>query len=48
MNFRMTELSGAVLLAQVRKLDRITTHLRANKAIVKDILEEVPAIGYRS
>ncbi len=48
MNFRMTELSGAVLLAQVRKLDRITTHLRANKAIVKDILEEVPAIGYRT
>ncbi len=27
MNFRMTELSGAVLLAQVRKLDLIRTHL---------------------
>ena len=48
MNFRMTELSGAVLLAQVRKLDLITSHLRANKAIVKDILEEVPAIDYRT
>jgi len=48
MNFRMTELSGAVLLAQVRKLDLITTHLRANKAIVKDILEEVPVIDYRT
>jgi dTDP-4-amino-4,6-dideoxygalactose transaminase len=48
MNFRMTELSAAVLLAQVRKLDRITSHLRANKAIVKDMLEEVPAIGYRT
>ena len=48
MNFRMTELSGAVLLAQVRKLDRITSHLRANKAIVKDILQEVPSIGYRT
>src|SRR5689334_2572009 len=48
MNFRMTELSAAVLLAQVRKLDRITTHLRANKAIVKDMLEEVPAIGFRT
>ena len=48
MNFRMTELSGAVLLAQVRKLDLITSHSRANKAIVKDMLEEVPTIGFRS
>jgi dTDP-4-amino-4,6-dideoxygalactose transaminase len=48
MNFRMTELSGAVLLGQVRKLDLITSHLRANKAIVKDILQEVPAIDYRT
>ena len=48
MNFRMTELSGAVLGAQVRKLDTITSHLRANKAIVKDMLEEVPMIGFRT
>ncbi len=48
MNFRMTELSGAVLLAQVRKLDQIVSHLRANKAIVKDILAEVPAIDFRT
>ena len=38
MNFRMTELSGAVLLAQVRKLDLIRTHLRANKKIVKSMI----------
>ena len=48
MNFRMTELSGAVLLGQLRKLDLITSHLRANKAIVRDMLEEVPTIGYRT
>jgi dTDP-4-amino-4,6-dideoxygalactose transaminase len=48
MNFRMTELSGAVLLAQVRKLELITSHLRANKAIVQDMLEEVPTIDFRS
>ena len=48
MNFRMTELSGAVLLGQVRKLDLITSHLRANKAIIKDMLEEVPTIGFRT
>jgi len=47
MNFRMTELSGAVLLAQVAKLPRIVAHLRQNQAIVKDMLDEVPDIGYR-
>ncbi|HEY5630084.1 MAG TPA: DegT/DnrJ/EryC1/StrS family aminotransferase [Candidatus Limnocylindrales bacterium] len=48
MNFRMTELSGAVLLAQLRKLDLIRTRLQANKAIVKSILREVPEIGFRT
>src|SRR5204862_1676499 len=48
MNFRMTELSGAVLLAQVAKLPRIVSHLRENQAIVRDILEEVPDIGFRA
>jgi dTDP-4-amino-4,6-dideoxygalactose transaminase len=47
MNFRMTELTGAVLRAQVRKLPMIVSHLRENQAIVRDILEEVPAIGFR-
>ena len=48
MNFRMTELSGAVLRAQVRKLPMIVSHLRENQAIVRDMLEEVPAIEFRS
>jgi dTDP-4-amino-4,6-dideoxygalactose transaminase len=48
MNFRMTELSGAVLLGQVRKLDTITSHLRENKAIVKDMLQEVPIMDFRT
>jgi dTDP-4-amino-4,6-dideoxygalactose transaminase len=48
MNFRMTELSGAVLLAQVRKLDMIRDHLRANKAIVKSILADLPGLGFRT
>ena len=47
LNFRMTELSGAVLLAQVRKLDLIRTHLRANKQIVKSAIEDLPGIGFR-
>ena len=48
MNFRMTELSGAVLLGQLTKLDQITSHLRSNKAIIKDMLMEVPSIGFRT
>jgi dTDP-4-amino-4,6-dideoxygalactose transaminase len=48
MNFRMTELSGAVLLAQVRKLDMIRSHLRANKRIVKSAIEDLPGLGFRA
>ena len=48
LNFRMTELTGAVLLAQLRKMDYIVSRLRANKAVVKDMLMEVPDIGYRT
>ena len=47
MNFRMTELSGAVLLAQVRKLEAIRSHLRANKAIVKAALADLPGLEFR-
>jgi dTDP-4-amino-4,6-dideoxygalactose transaminase len=47
LNFRMTELSGAVLLAQVRKLDLIRDHLRANKAIVKSAISDLPGLGFR-
>jgi dTDP-4-amino-4,6-dideoxygalactose transaminase len=48
LNFRMTELSGAVLLAQVHKLDTIRTHLRANKQIVKSTIADLPGLGFRT
>jgi dTDP-4-amino-4,6-dideoxygalactose transaminase len=48
LNFRMTELSGAVLLAQVRKLDRIRDHLRTNKRIVKTAIADLPGLGFRT
>lgn len=44
----MTELSGAVLLAQVRKLDFIRDHLRANKQIVKSTIAGLPGLGFRT
>jgi dTDP-4-amino-4,6-dideoxygalactose transaminase len=47
LNFRMTELEGAVLLAQLHRLDRIRDHLAANRAIVADIIGEVPGIEFR-
>ncbi len=47
LNFRMTELEGAVLVAQVRKVGMIREHLRANAAIVQSIIEEVPEIEFR-
>ena len=48
MNFRMTELEGAVLLAQVRRLDRIRDHLRANRDLVQGIIGDVPGIRFRT
>ncbi len=48
LNFRMTELEGAVLLAQVRKLDRIRAHLTAQRDLVRSIIGDVPGIGFRT
>ncbi len=48
LNLRMTELQGAVLLAQVRRLDMIREHLRANRDIVQDIICTVPGVRFRT
>jgi 8-amino-3,8-dideoxy-alpha-D-manno-octulosonate transaminase len=48
LNFRMTELNAAVLLAQVRKLDAIRDHLRANCALFKSLLADLPGIQFRA
>ena len=42
-NFRMTELQGAVMLAQLRKLDALLADMRRNKAMLKATLEGVAA-----
>ena len=47
LNFRMTELEGAVLLGQLSKLDRIREHLAANRSIVEEIVGEVPGLRFR-
>ena len=47
MNMRMNELTGAVAVAQGRKLDWILQTLRRNKAIYKAELQGIPGVGFR-
>jgi len=47
-NFRMNELTGAVLLAQFRKLDGLLERLRAIKARFRSRLNDVPSIRFRT
>ena len=46
-NFRMSELTGAVALAQFRKLDSILSRMRRNKKLIKDRLQGLPGITFR-
>jgi dTDP-4-amino-4,6-dideoxygalactose transaminase len=46
-NFRISELTGAVALAQVRKLDMIMGTLRKNKAVLKEALKDLKGFSYR-
>jgi dTDP-4-amino-4,6-dideoxygalactose transaminase len=47
LNFRLVELQAAVLLAQLKKLDRIVSHMRRNRDIVKDAVEGLPGLEFR-
>ena len=47
LNFRMTELTAAVLLAQLRKLDPILARLRSLKARFKRQIENLPGLSFR-
>lgn len=47
LDFRMTELSAAVLLAQLRKLDTILGHLHANKRRFKEAIADLPGLEFR-
>jgi dTDP-4-amino-4,6-dideoxygalactose transaminase len=48
LNFQINELTGAVALAQVRKLDKMLSILRKNKRILKDKIRGIPGVGFRS
>ncbi len=46
-NFRMNELTGAVALAQLRKIDRILAVLREKKTLFKALISDIPGVGFR-
>jgi dTDP-4-amino-4,6-dideoxygalactose transaminase len=47
LNFRMTELTAAVALAQLRKLDALLSVLRRNKRTLREAIGEVPGMAWR-
>jgi dTDP-4-amino-4,6-dideoxygalactose transaminase len=47
LDFRMTELTAAVLLAQLRKLDAIKRGLHANKARFKAAIADIEGVEFR-
>ncbi len=46
-NFRMSELHGAVALAQLRKLDRLIETMRSKKKRIKDQISDISGITFR-
>jgi 8-amino-3,8-dideoxy-alpha-D-manno-octulosonate transaminase len=46
-NFRMSELTGAVLGAQLTKLDTMLAHLRGNADAIYDGIKDIPGIRLR-
>ena len=47
LDFRMTELSAAVLLAQLRKLGTIRQRLHSNKQRFKQAIADLPGLEFR-
>ncbi|HKJ26619.1 MAG TPA: DegT/DnrJ/EryC1/StrS family aminotransferase, partial [Anaerolineales bacterium] len=47
LDFRLTELQAAVLLGQLKKLDAMLAHMRANKALYKSLIADLPGINFR-
>jgi 8-amino-3,8-dideoxy-alpha-D-manno-octulosonate transaminase len=47
LNLRMNELTGAVALAQLRKLDRLVAALREKKAKLKERISGIPGLRFR-
>ena len=46
LNFRINELTGAVALAQLRKIDRILSTLHQKKQKLKDLISDIPGTRF--
>ena len=46
-NYRMSELTGAVMLAQLKKLDGLLAAMRRNKKRIKDKIQDIKGITFR-
>ena len=46
-NYRMSELSGAVALSQIRRLDNVIAGHRRVKRLIRDAIESFPALSFR-
>jgi dTDP-4-amino-4,6-dideoxygalactose transaminase len=47
LNFRMNEITGALALAQLRKIDAIKSALHAKKALFKESIADIPGVRFR-
>jgi dTDP-4-amino-4,6-dideoxygalactose transaminase len=47
LNFKMNEITGAIALAQLRKLDDLLATLRRNKQRLRASIPDLPGVGYR-
>jgi len=47
MNFRMSEITGAILLVQLGKLDRLLSRMRFLKKRIKNQIQDIRGIGFR-
>ena len=47
LNFRINELTGAVALAQLRKLNKIIDTLRYKKSKLKNLIGDMPGVSFR-
>jgi len=47
LNFRINELTGAVALAQLRKIEKIVSTLHEKKKKLKDAISEIEGVGFR-
>lgn len=47
LNFRMNEVTGAIALAQLRKIDQITMTLREKKNRLKNLIADIPGVRFR-